>query len=350
MSKVIIYGSYGYTGRLIVEVCKRKNLNVILSGRNQTALEKQHQETGYPFEVVAIGDTSSLEELVAKGQLVIHCAGPFQYTALQMAKACLKSKVHYTDITGEIGVFESLAKLDEQAKAADIMIMPGVGFDVVPSDCMAVFLKKQLPSATHLQLAFTSLGSGPSRGTKRTSIESLGQGSAIRKNGKIISIPIHERFQEIDFGEMKMMTACIPWGDVATAYRSTGILNIEVYMGVSESMMRSLKMSKYLNWLLRMRWVKNYLLKQTDKKAPGPSQARREKSKTLFWGKVWDDNGNTASAILSALNGYSLTAETSVLIAEKILDNNYKTGYQTPAMMYGEDLILEIPESIRKSD
>ncbi len=349
MSDIIVYGSYGYTGKLIVEECKRKKLDVILSGRNQAALEKQHQETGYPYEVVDIEDTPALVSLIIKGRLVIHCAGPFQYTAAQMAAVCIQCKVHYTDITGEIGVFESLANLDAQAKAAHIVMMPGVGFDVVPSDCLAVYLKNELPSATHLQLAFATVGSGPSRGTKKTSIESLGQGSAIRKNGKIISIPIHERFQEIDFGEMKMMTACIPWGDVSTAYRSTGIPNIEVYMGVTDSMMRSLKMSKYLNWLLRMRWVKNYLLKQTDKKTPGPSQSRREKSKSIFWGKVRDENGNERSATLSTLNGYSLTAKTSVLIAEKILAGKIITGYQTPAMLYGEDLILEIPESTRKN-
>ncbi len=185
---------------------------MVLSGRNQAALEKQHQETGYPYEVLDINDTAALEKLVARGKLVIHCAGPFQYTALAMAKACLKEKVHYTDITGEIGVFESLVKLDVDAKAAGITLMPGVGFDVVPSDCLAAFLKNQLPSATHLQLAFASVGSGPSRGTKKTSIESLGTGSAIRQEGKIISIPMHKHFQEIDFGEMKMMTACIPWG------------------------------------------------------------------------------------------------------------------------------------------
>ncbi len=347
MNKIIVYGSYGYTGRLIVEECKRKNLEVILSGRNKPALEKQQQETGYSFEVVSIEDSTALENLVAKGKLVIHCGGPFQFTAKAMAAACLKAKIHYTDITGEIGVFESLAKLDAEAKAAGIMMMPGTGFDVVPSDCLAVFLKNQLPSATHLQLAFASLGGGPSRGTKKTSVEGLGMGSAVRVNGKIINIPIHERFQQIDFGDIKMMTACIPWGDVATAYKSTGIPNIEVYMGVTDSMMRNLKLTKYLNWLLKKRWVKNYILRQIDKKTPGPSESRREKSKSVFWGKVWDDNGNEFKATVSTLNGYTLTAKTSVIVAEKILAENFKIGYQTPAMAYGQDLIMEIAETER---
>ncbi len=343
MNKIIIYGSYGYTGKLIVEECKRKKLDAILSGRNKTELEKQSEESGFPFEAVSIDDPEGLEKLVAQGKLVLHCAGPFQHTANAMATACLKAGVHYTDITGEISVFESLAKLDAQAKEKGIMIMPGTGFDVVPSDCLAVHLKKKLPAATHLQLAFAT-GAGPSRGTTKTSIEGLGHGSAIRENGKIISIPMHERFKEIDFGVKKMMAACIPWGDVATAYRSTGIPNIEVYMGVTDSMLQKLKLTKYLNWLLKMRWVKNILLQQVDKKPAGPSTERREKSPSLFWGKVWDDK-NEYTATLSTLNGYSLTAKTSVLIAEKILADNFKPGYQTPAMAYGEKLILEISET-----
>lgn len=345
MNKIIIYGAYGYTGSLIVEACKRKNLDVLLSGRNKAKLEKQSEESGYPYSAVSLDNLEGLEKLLAGAKVIIHCAGPFQHTANAIANVCLKTGVHYTDITGEISVFESLAKLDTQAKEKGIMIMPGTGFDVVPSDCLAVHLKNKLPTATHLQLAFASTGAGPSRGTTKTSIEGLGYGSAVRENGKIVSIPIHKRFQEIDFGVKKMMAACIPWGDVATAYRSTGIPNIEVYMGVSDSMLRNLKLSRYLNWLLKMRWVKNFLHKQVDKKPAGPSSERREKSQSLFWGKVWDDEGKQCTATLSTLNGYTLTAKTSVLIAEKILADDFKVGYQTPAMAYGENLILEINET-----
>ncbi len=97
----------------------------------------------------------ALKNLLKKGAVVIHCGGPFQYTAKAMADACLETKTHYTDITGEHQVFELLAGYDQKGKAAGIMIMPGTGFDVVPSDCLALHLKNRLPSATHLQLAFT---------------------------------------------------------------------------------------------------------------------------------------------------------------------------------------------------
>jgi len=346
-SKIIIYGSYGYTGTLIARECRSKNLDVILSGRNEEALKKQSAQTNYPYEVVDIHDTTALKNLLAKGKLVIHCGGPFQHTAKAMASACLETKTHYTDITGESGVFELLANLDDQGKKAGITIMPGTGFDVVPSDCLALHLKNRLPSATHLQLAFASSGAGFSRGTSKTMTEGLGYGSMIRKNGKLTTVPTGSLTKEIDYGPFKIPSLNIPWGDISTAWRSTSIPNIEVYIGSNEKQITYAKRSNYINWFLRLRWVKDYMLKKIDQKPAGPSDEKRAKGRMYLWGKVWDGSEKESSARLETPDGYTLTAKTSVLIAEKILSGNFKTGYQTPAMAYGADLILETVGSKR---
>jgi short subunit dehydrogenase-like uncharacterized protein len=348
MKPLIVYGSYGYTGQLIVKECKSKNLNVILAGRKRESLQKQHEQTGYPFEVLDVSDTTALKNLLQKGSMVLHCGGPFIYTAKAMVDACLETKIHYTDITGEYQVFEMLAEeYNDKAKQAGIMIMPGTGFDVVPSDCLALHLKNKLPSATHLQLAFAMSKGGLSRGTKKSMTEKLGSGSLIRRNGVLTVIPIGEKSMEIDFGSYKSKTLNIPWGDISTAWRSTGIPNIEVYAGATDKMIKNAKRSKYLNWLLRMRWVKNFMLKQIDKQPAGPNDEIRETGRAYLWGKVSDGSGNHFISTLEAPSGYSLTAKTAVLIAEKILAGNFKVGYQTPAMMYGENLILEIPTTKR---
>jgi short subunit dehydrogenase-like uncharacterized protein len=91
---VIIYGSYGYTGQLIVKECKSKNWDVILAGRNREALQQQHEQTGFPFEVVDINDAPALKNLLHKSDLVIHCGGPFRFTAQAMADACLETNTH----------------------------------------------------------------------------------------------------------------------------------------------------------------------------------------------------------------------------------------------------------------
>ncbi len=345
---IILYGSYGYTGKIIAQECKTKNLNVILAGRNSEQLKKQSTETGYPFEVVDISDTPALKNLLRKGAVVIHCGGPFQYTAKAMADACLETKTHYTDITGEYPVFELLAGYDQKGKDAGITIMPGTGFDVVPTDCLALHLKNRLPSATHIQLAFTMSKGGLSRGTSKTMTEGLGNGSLIRKDGKLTPINLGEKVLEVDFGSFKAPTLNIPWGDISTAWRSTGIPNIEVYTGATDKMIRNAKMSKYFNWLLRQRWVKNYMLKKIDSKPAGPSEEKRNAGRSFLWGKVWDGNGKIAESRLETVSGYTLTAKTAVLIAEKILKGNFKSGYQTPAMAYGADLITEIEKTSRK--
>ena len=345
---IVVYGSYGYTGKLIVSLCQRKKLNLVLAGRNEQHLKKQSEETGYPYRVVEGNDVEGLKKLVAPAVLVIHCGGPFRYTAQSMAAACLSTKTHYTDITGEYQVFESLAALDAEGKEQGIMIMPGSGFDVVPSDCLALHLKNRLPSATHLQLAFTMSSGGLSRGTKKSMTEGLGDGGLIRKDGKLTPIALGDKVLEINFGSFTTKTLCIPWGDISTAWRSTGIPNIEVYTGATDKMITNARRSKYIGWLLRMRWVKSFLLKQIDKNPPGPSEERREGGRSFLWGRVVNAAGKECISRLETVSGYSLTAKTAVLIAEKILSGNFRPGYQTPSMMYGADLILEIEGSTRQ--
>lgn len=321
----------------------------MLSGRSEAELKRQSEHSGYPYQVVDSGDLEAIKKLLKPATVVIHCAGPFRYTSQLMAEACLATQTHYTDITGEYQVFESLAGLNGQAKKIGITIMPGTGFDVVPSDCLALHLKNRLPSATHLQLAFTMSSGGLSRGTKKSMTEGLGDRGLIRKDGKLIGIALGEKVMDIDFGPFKTKTLCIPWGDISTAWRSTGIPNIEVYTGATGQMIRNARMSNYLGWLLRMRWVKNYLLKQIDKRPPGPSDQKREGGRSFLWGKVLDASGKECVSRLETMSGYSLTARTAVLIAEKVLNGNFIAGYQTPAMAYGAELIMEV-ESTKRTD
>jgi short subunit dehydrogenase-like uncharacterized protein len=339
---IVVYGSYGYTGRLIVHELRQKKYSVILAGRNREALQNQFNETGYPFDVVDMADTTALKNLLRKASLVIHCGGPFRFTAQQMIDACLETKTHYIDITGEWQVFELAAGYDAAAKQAGIQIMPGTGFDVVPSDCLAVHLKNRLPSATHLQLAFAMVPGGMSRGTKKSMTESLGYGGVMRKNNELVPFTLGKDVLDLDFGKFTAKTTRIQWGDISTAWRSTGIPTIEVFANASDSAIRSLKISNYLSWLLRRRSVKNFLLKQIDKGKAGPSETALETGKCYLRGTVWDTEGNTRTSLFNGPNAYLLTAKTAVLIAEKIMRGNFTAGYQTPAMKYGADLVLEV--------
>lgn len=277
--------------------------------------------------------------------MVLHCAGPFSITSGPMVSACLRNRRHYTDITGEISVFEACAATNERAVEAGIMLMPGVGFDVVPSDCLALHLKERLPSATHLSLAFYGMGR-ISHGTQATMTMNIGRGGAIRKDGKITPVPAAWKTREIDFGDVTKTGVTIPWGDVSTAYHSTRIPNIEVFTVVPDSALKMMKMSRYLGWLLAAGPVQSFL----QKKIPpgGPSDDERARGRTLMWGEASDADGNRVESRQQGPEGYTLTAIAALNITQKILAGRFSTGYQTPAKAYGPNLVLEIEGVVRQ--
>ncbi len=88
---------------------------------------------------------------------------------------CIAAGADYMDITGEIEVIELGHSLDARAKEAGVAVIPAVGFDVVPSDCLAAMLADRLPNARVLQLAFTAMG-GLSPGTTKTMLEAMPAG------------------------------------------------------------------------------------------------------------------------------------------------------------------------------
>lgn len=336
----LIYGANGYTGELITRYAAERGMKPILAGRNAIAIEELAKKHHLEYRVFALDETDRLDAALKEVEMVLHCAGPFSITSSKMVEACLRNKKHYTDITGEIAVFEACAARDKRAKDAGVMLMPGVGFDVVPSDCLALHLKNRLPTATNLSLAFYGMGR-ISHGTQTTMTMNVGKGGAIRKDGKITSVQAAWKTREIDFGDgVVKRGVTIPWGDVATAYYSTGIPNIEVFTVVPPKIIKAMKISRYIGWLLATKPVNDYLQKKIP--AGGPSDDERGRGKTLLWGEASDLNGNRVESRMQTPEGYTLTAIAALNIAEKILAGNFTPGYQTPARSYGDDLVLEI--------
>lgn len=335
----LIYGANGYTGELITRMAAERGLKPILAGRNEAKITDLARKYGFEHRAFSLDDDAKVDAALQEVDMVLHCAGPFSITSLPMVKACIRNKRHYTDITGEISVFETCAGFDKKAQDAGVMIMPGVGFDVVPSDCLARHLKDRLPTATHLSLAFYGVGR-LSHGTAATMAMNVGKGGAIRKDGKITGVKAAWKTREIDFGEITKTGVTIPWGDVSTAFYSTGIPNIEVFTVVPPSNLKMMKMSRYLGWLLATGPFQSYLQKKIP--AGGPSDDEREKGKTLMWGEASDAEGNRVEARQQGPEGYTLTAIAALNIAEKILAGDLNTGYQTPAKAYGAKLVMKI--------
>ncbi|MBI2059891.1 MAG: saccharopine dehydrogenase NADP-binding domain-containing protein [Nitrospirae bacterium] len=348
-AKLMIYGAYGYTGDLIARHACSVGLKPTLAGRDDTKLRSLAKELDVPWVAFGLEDAGRVAESLKGIRVVIHAAGPFSHTAGPMAGGCIRAGAHYLDITGEIEVFESLARDDAEAKKAGVMLMPGVGFDVVPSDCLARHLKNRLPTATHLTLAFQGLSGGFSRGTATTMAENIHRGGAIRKDSKVTPVPAGWKTKKVDFGRGRSITCVsIPWGDVSTAFHSTGIPNIEVYAAFPAGMRWGMVLSRPIAGLLGSAPVQKFLKGQIRKRPSGPSARAREEGISRLWGEAVDaKSGRRISARMQTREGYLLTALTAVRIAQKVLAGKAPVGFQTPAKAYGADLILEIEGSVR---
>lgn len=344
----MIYGANGYTGRIITQMAAERGMKPLLCGRNHTAIAELAARYNLPYEIVDLTDKAALDDAVLSVDVVLHCAGPFSQTARPMLESCMRNKAHYLDITGEISVFEMIAAMGDSIQQSGIMALPGAGFDVVPTDCLANYLHKKLPTATQLTLAFAGLGGGMSHGTASTMLENIGRGGAVRLNGAIKQVPDAFKTRLITFDKKAIQTVTIPWGDVSTAYYSTGIPNIEVYMAVSPTMLKGIERAANMKWLTKSSWFKRILQKGLDRFLDGPSEQQRQKAKSFVWGEVRDLQGNSAIARLTTPEGYTLTALTALAAIEKVLTGNAPIGFQTPAKAYGPDFILEVKGTTRQ--
>lgn len=337
----LLYGSYGYTGQLILELALSQGIRPILGGRNASAVTEQAKRHGLESRVFDVADKAAAATALRNIPAVLSAAGPFRQTALPMAQACLETGTHYLDVTGEIDVFETLAQQDQAARRANVMLLPGVGFDVVPTDCVAAHLKSRLPDATQLTLAFQGLG-GLSRGTATTALESM-TGGAVRRDGRIVTVPAAWKTGEFDFGKGPRLAVTIPWGDVSTAYYSTGIGNIDVYTAVPPTMIKRMRMTRYLGWILRLPPIQQRIKQRIKAGPPGPDAATRQRSSSVVWGEVRNTSGRRAAARLHTPNGYTLTAMTALRAAQEVVAGKAKPGFQTPSRAFGADFVLQFP-------
>ncbi|MBA4017967.1 MAG: saccharopine dehydrogenase [Pirellula sp.] len=342
MADWLLYGITGYTGKLIVREAVRRGMRPIVAGRDPNAVAKAAKELGCESRVFAIDRPKSVAEHLRGVKVVLNCAGPFVRTAPTLMAACIEAGVSYLDITGEIDVIEQAAALDAAAKKAGVTLMPAVGFDVVPSDCLAAMLAAEMPDAVHLALAFTGAETSP--GTAKTILAGLPHGGRARVDGKIEVVPVAWKTRTIPFSTGPREASTIPWGDVASAFYTTGIRNIDVYMAVDEVSGKQMRKLRKIAPLLKYGPVLSIAEWLVDRFVKGPNADDLEKQRVSLWGEVRDADGRTTSATLDTPNGYRLTALTAVAAVEQVLAGRAAPGFQTPARAFGKEFILSMPD------
>ncbi len=338
---LLVYGASGYTGRLIAAAALREGLRPVLGGRRPEAVEPLAKALSCRSLCFPLADPDLVARMLEPFEALLLAAGPFSKTSAVALEACLRAKTAYLDITGEIVVFEACFARHGDAVKAGIPVLPGTGFDVVPSDCLAATLAEQLPRAARLQLAFR--GFKASAGTMKTMIEGLPKGGAARVEGKIVRIPPAWKTMTIPFPDKLRLAVTIPWGDVSTAFRSTGIPNIEVYMAVPPSVISAARRTAFLAPLLSLGPVQSFLKKKVERNVEGPTEEERSKERSLLWGRVSTRHAEReVIGTLETPEAYALTAETSVAIAKRVLDGGVKPGVWTPSQAFGPRFIESI--------
>ena len=339
----LLYGAYGYTGALIAREAAKTGIPLLLAGRREAPLKALAEPLHVPWQCVSLDDRARLVAALESCAGVLNCAGPFERTAEPMIDACLAARRPYLDTTGEIAVFEYAHGRTGEAREAGVVLCPGIGFDVVPTDCLAAHLKQALPSAQRLALGFDAL-QRISPGTARTMAAGIKDGGRIRRDGKLVRVPLGWHTRRIDFGSGEKLTVTIPWGDVSTAYYSTGIGNIRVYAPASP---RAVKRMRRINWIravLGFTPVRNFLENRAAAGNAGPGSEELASGRVHVWGEACTGDGKCVTATLETPNGYALTRD-SALAAIRELDSNPPGhgGYFTPSMLFGSAFVERLP-------
>lgn len=343
ISNWMIYGANGYTGELIAREVVRRGQRPILAGRSRAAMDRLAGELACPARSFAIDDAAGAAGELAGVRLVLNCAGPFSATGEPMMEACLRAGAHYLDITGEIAVLEAAADRDARARQAGVCLIPAVGFDVVPTDCLAAMLKDKLPDANLLQLAFWHRG-GLSQGTAKSSLEALPRGGRIRRDGRIVRVPVAWQAMRVPFSRGPHWAMTIPWGDVSTAWHTTGIPQIETYMAMERAMIWGARALRPFLPLLGWPPLLQFLQQRIARNLRPPTEKQRLASRAYLWGRVANAEGKSVEATLDTPGGYPLTVVTALACVDRVLHSRPVPGFHTPSRVFGQDFILQFED------
>ncbi|MEO7387328.1 MAG: NAD(P)H-binding protein [Gammaproteobacteria bacterium] len=342
MTQWLLYGANGYTGQLLAAEAVRRGLQPVLAGRNPAAVRALGTQYGLPVRVFDLADPAAIADGLKDISLVLHGAGPFSATCAPMLDGCLAAGAHYLDITGEIDVFAHCHSRDAFATARGIVVLPGAGFDVVPTDCVAGLLKRELPDATELVLGFEA-GGGASPGTTKTGVEGLARGGRVRRRGRLVPVPLAWKTRTFSCDGKARTAMTIPWGDLYTAWVSTGIPDIETYLVASPRAIATARRANWLRPLLRLSPVVRYLQRRVEANVKGPSTESRLRTRARIWGEVRNARGDERCLEIDTPNGYDLTVSGALGIVQHLLGTRVTGGYYTPAVLMGPGYVLTLP-------
>lgn len=334
----LLYGAYGFTGELIAHHSVERGHAPVLAGRDAERTRSLARDLGLSSRIFSLDDPGASREGVRGMAAVLNAAGPFSRTWRPMTTACRAEGCHYLDVTGEIDVLEGIQALDGEVRSAGLHFVPAVGFDVVPTDCAAALAARSVEDPVELDLAFHVSG-GPSRGTARTAVERMGSASAVRRGGRIVPVPVGSVRRIIPFSDRDRVGTAIPWGDVSTAYRSTGIPDVRVFAVLPDRMVR---LARITGAVMKLPWARHLAGWVVDAVVQGPDEDELAHGCGRVWAEARNLAGASSTVELLTPNGYVLTARAAVAAMERLLADRVEQGpgVHTPSRAFGAEFAL----------
>ncbi len=345
---LLIYGASGYTGRLLATRAHALGVPTILAGRNKSRLVGLARTDSLPPRAFDLEDPRRIDAAMRDVGAVINSAGPFGATARPIAEACLRTGAHYLDVGGELPIFQFLQSLDARAREAGVMIMPGVGFVVAATDCLAAHVAAAVPDANYLRIG-VSRATLVSRGSYASMLGLFRETVTIRRGGRLCEVPVGRLERVFDYGDGGSLSAAVVWPDVFTAWHTTKIPNIEAYVEAGPLPRWTYSLASRIAEPLRYKPIQDLVALQTRIWPEGPSERQRDNARRTIVAEAEDSYRRGKRARLHTPDGYSFTPLSALAIAQRALAGDSPAGFQTPAGAYGPDFILDLP-GVRRED
>jgi short subunit dehydrogenase-like uncharacterized protein len=322
MKTLMIYGATGYTGREVAQLAAGAGLNPVLGGRDTGRLTMLAAELGVESRTFGLDDMAAVQDAMSEVDVLLNCAGPFMKTAEIFMTTAIRAGVHYLDIAAELDSYQLAEKLDDEARAAGVMLLPGGGGSVAMLGCLAGHAAERVTNAQRIRIALNVTGS-MSRGSAISAAENLTAECLMRSGGTLTRRDPAE-VSEFDFGGGPVTCSPVTLPDLVTIWQATKIPNIETYVHVSAD-----------------------AFPQGDLAAlpDGPTLEHRQANRYQVAVEATGQDGNIARAVLDTVNGYTFTSLAAAEAARRVLAGEHRPGFQTPAVLFGNGFAETIADT-----
>lgn len=337
--RALLYGATGYTGRLLAADLRQQGFDLVLAGRDGPAVERLAASLALPFRVFTL--TDNFDDALSDIAVVVHAAGPFGVTAAPMMAGCIRTGTHYLDVTGEWPVFQDATERSAAAAARGTMLMPGVGFAIVASDCLLALAARALPEVRILRLA-TSRAAMLARGSVRSAAGLTSTTVVLRRGGVLSTEPVGTTQRYFDFGNGPRAAAAVSWPDVVTGAITTGVDTIETYSEVDWLELATYRLCSAATPWLRSTAGRSWSSLVSRAWTPTPSEDARAKSGFTLVAEATDRWKRSVALRMRTPDGYTVTVLTVREILRRVLDGAVEPGFRTPAGLFGGGFIQSL--------